>query len=286
MTAARQSLVLTLLSLTAAAALAACGSDSNDPVPPAAPTLTGVTPASGTISGGTTVTIAGTGLSGATVTFGGLAATVTASTDASVSATTPSRAAGPVDVVVTTAGGQATLAAGYAFEVPVVAACQAYCASMATTCTAGNAQYTTEAACNASCNRARTAPSLWAEGTAGTAANSLACRVTHVGLAASSGNVAVHCPHAGASGGNLCGSWCDNYCDAALAACTGTLSLHADRATCMTACAGLATTGTPTATSGNTVQCRINHLGFAAASAAAATTHCPHGSITPTGPCS
>ena len=286
MTAARQPLVLTLLSLAAAASLAACGSDSNDPAPPAVPTLTGILPNAGTISGGTAVTIAGTGLTGATVTFGGLAGTVTASSDTSISATTPSRAAGSVDVVVTTAGGQATLAGVYAFEVPVVAACQAYCATMTTTCTGGALQYATEAACNASCNRARTGPALWSEGTAGTAANSLACRVTHVGLAASSGNTAVHCPHAGASGGNLCGNWCENYCDAALAACTGARALHADKATCLTACAALPATGVPNATSGNTVQCRIYHLGVAASSEANAAVHCAHGSITPTGPCS
>ncbi|MBK9519081.1 MAG: hypothetical protein IPO09_17380 [Anaeromyxobacter sp.] len=168
---------------------------------------------------------------------------------------------------------------------PASNGCDTYCAAMATTCTAADAQYADLAACTTFCNRARTSPELWSEGTAAaTSGNSLACRTTHVGLAAA--NPAVHCKHAGASGGNVCGGWCETYCDAALAACTGGLALHADKATCLTACAGLATTGTPTATSGNTVQCRINHLGFAAASAANATIHCPHGSVTPTGPCS
>lgn len=272
------------LALTAALTLAACGSDSDDPAP--APTLTGLVPVTGSTAGGTTVTITGTGLAGATVTFGGTAATVTASTATTVTATTPAHAAGAVDVVATNAGLSATLAGAFTYEAPAPSLCQAYCTLMATTCTAGNAMYASEAACVTFCDRARAAPELWSAGTAGTAGNSLACRTTHVGLAASTGNVAVHCPHAGAAGGNLCGSWCDNYCDAALAACTGGLALHADKPTCMTACAGLATTGTPTATAGDTVQCRINHLGFAAASAANATVHCPHGSITPTGPCS
>lgn len=163
--------------------------------------------------------------------------------------------------------------------------CAGYCAAMTSTCTAADAQFASAEACTAYCTRARTAPELWSAGTAGaTSGNSLACRTTHVGLAPS--NPAVHCPHAGASGGNVCGGWCENYCDLALAACTGANQLFADRATCLTGCAGLATTGAPNATAGDTVQCRIYHLGVASSSAANAVTHCPHGSVTPTGPCS
>lgn len=165
------------------------------------------------------------------------------------------------------------------------AACAGYCASVTASCSAANAQYASEAACNTYCARARTAPEFWSEGTAGaTGGNAVACRTTHAGLATS--NAALHCPHAGPSGGNACGDWCENYCDLALAACTGANQLFADRATCLTQCATLPATGVPNATSGNTVQCRIYHLGVASSSAANATVHCPHGSVTPTGPCS
>ena len=56
-----------------------------------APTVTGVSPTSGSTAGGTAVTIAGTGfLSGATVSFGGTAATgVNVVSGSSITATTP-----------------------------------------------------------------------------------------------------------------------------------------------------------------------------------------------------
>ncbi len=83
---------------------------------PATPTLTGLSPDSGTIAGGMTVTISGTNLSGATsVTFGGVAATITGNTATSITVTTPPHAAGLVDVVVTTPGGTATLQAAYIY---------------------------------------------------------------------------------------------------------------------------------------------------------------------------
>lgn len=75
---------------------------------PAAPTVSGISPASGSTSGGTHVTIAGTGFTaGATVSFGGTAATgVTVASATSITATTPARTAGSVDLVVTNTDGQ------------------------------------------------------------------------------------------------------------------------------------------------------------------------------------
>lgn len=167
--------------------------------------------------------------------------------------------------------------------------CAAYCTALTTNCTAANAQFTDEATCNTYCTRARTTPEFWSVGTEGsTSGNTLACRTYHGG-APSATTPALHCQHAGPSGGDLCGDWCENYCDLALAACTGTLQLFADKPTCRTACATIASVpSTPNATSGNSVQCRINHLGRASASAAAATTHCPHALVTPAAgtPCS
>jgi hypothetical protein len=166
-----------------------------------------------------------------------------------------------------------------------VQACATYCTSLTGTCTTTNAQFATADACNAYCVRARSTPEIWSAGTDGASSgDTLACRVTHAGLAVSS--PAVHCKHAGPSGGNVCGSWCESYCDLALSACTGGLQLYADRAACQTACAAIPATGAANDTSGNTVQCRIYHLGVAASSAANATVHCPHGNATPTGPCS
>jgi hypothetical protein len=73
----------------------------------AAPTVTSVSPTSGTAAGGDTVTVNGTNLSNATgVDFGGTAATnLSNNTGTSIQVHSPSHAVGTVDVHVTTAGG-------------------------------------------------------------------------------------------------------------------------------------------------------------------------------------
>jgi len=82
-------------------------------------TIGSVKPNSGSISGGTPVTITGTGFAkGATVTFGGTSATnvVVASNGKSITAKTPVHAAGPVDVTVTNLdSGTATIKSGYTY---------------------------------------------------------------------------------------------------------------------------------------------------------------------------
>ena len=72
----------------------------------AAPAVSGIAPAAGPIAGGTTVTITGTNLLGASaVDFGTTAATIVTDTGTQLIVTDPMRAAGTVDVTVTTAGG-------------------------------------------------------------------------------------------------------------------------------------------------------------------------------------
>jgi hypothetical protein len=75
------------------------------------PTLTGVAPSEGPASGGTAVTLTGSGFTQATqVTFGGTTAVVLTVNPAGtvLTAATPSHAAAPVDVTVTVSGGSAT----------------------------------------------------------------------------------------------------------------------------------------------------------------------------------
>jgi hypothetical protein len=78
---------------------------------PAPPLVVLVTPPTGSVAGGTAVTITGTGFTGATaVSFDGTAATTfTVDSDTSISATTPAHALGPVAVSVTTPGGTSTI---------------------------------------------------------------------------------------------------------------------------------------------------------------------------------
>ncbi len=83
-----------------------------------APTVSSVNPTSGPTTGGTSVTITGSNfVSGATVTFGGTTATgVSVGSASSITCTTPSHAAGAVDVVVTNLDAQTgTLPSGFTY---------------------------------------------------------------------------------------------------------------------------------------------------------------------------
>ncbi len=74
------------------------------------PTVTGVSPSSGSTAGGTTVTITGTNLAGATaVKFGTKAGTVTADSASSITVTNPTGSVGNVDVTVTTSNGTSAI---------------------------------------------------------------------------------------------------------------------------------------------------------------------------------
>jgi len=98
--------------------LPASGGGTPSPQPP---TLTSVSPNSGSTAGGTSVTISGTNFSsGATVRFDTTAATnVNVVSSTSITANTPSHAAGPVNVVVTNANGQsATLTSAFTYIAP------------------------------------------------------------------------------------------------------------------------------------------------------------------------
>ena len=89
--------------------------------PAPAPTVSALTPSSGPTTGGTSVTLHGTGfVSGVTVTFDGKAATqVTFGSSTSITATPPAHAAGAVAVVVTNPDAQkATLAGGFTYLAP------------------------------------------------------------------------------------------------------------------------------------------------------------------------
>jgi hypothetical protein len=98
----------------------ACGAPPTGPGPvPQGPTISSIAPNSGPTSGGTAVTIRGSGFAaGTTITIGGRPATDVSVTGADiVTAKTPdSSVAGAVDVVVTVSGRTAAMMAGFRYE--------------------------------------------------------------------------------------------------------------------------------------------------------------------------
>jgi hypothetical protein len=103
---------------------ATSGSDQFTYLGTPAPTVTGLSPNTGTTAGGASVTITGTNFTGATgVTFGGVpAASYTVNSSTSITATAPPEAAGTVDVTVTTPSGTSATGSADQFTVTNAAA--------------------------------------------------------------------------------------------------------------------------------------------------------------------
>ena len=150
--------------------------------------------------------------------------------------------------------------------------CAAYCAKIQMNCApstdgGSNAQYAAVSDCTNQCATA----AAWPAGMTGdTSGNTIGCRLYHAGAAAA--DPVLHCPHAGPTGGNVCGSWCDNYCQLMAKNCTGANAVYA-ASDCMTKCMTIPTTGKPNDAAGNTIQCRLYHLSVAASDPG---THCVH----------
>jgi hypothetical protein len=162
------------------------------------------------------------------------------------------------------------------------AACGAYCDAVQGACVAGadggaQPQYMSRNDCVDYCGNVAAWP-------AGASGNTIGCRLAQATAASAGSDVAAHCAAAGPSGDDVCGSWCDNYCQLMLKNCTGGNAIY-DAATCMAKCATMPATGKPGDVTGNTVQCRIYHMGVAFHDPV---THCPHGRTladNPSGPC-
>ena len=107
----------------------------------APPTISSVSPATGSTAGGTAITITGTSLTGATsVTVGGVAATsVVVVSSTSVTAVTPAGTAGAKSVALTTPGGTATAPNAFTFVVPYTVIEQNVDAAVVTDITLRNA---------------------------------------------------------------------------------------------------------------------------------------------------
>ena len=154
--------------------------------------------------------------------------------------------------------------------------CANYCAAFEAACTnAATDEFASSAACESYCTT-NAIPMGNPEDSSG---NTIGCRTTHAGLAP--GNQTVHCPHAGQTGGNVCGTWCENYCHLAATRCTGgnQITFAVD---CMTDCSAMTVgAGAPLAEADtDTVQCRIQQL------AVVPTANCAAAAPTDTSVCS
>jgi len=103
--------------------------------------------------------------------------------------------------------------------------------------------------------------------------NTLGCREQYALLALEE-DAATNCTYASPSGGGKCGTWCENYCQLAMANCTGGSQIYNSEQECLSTCSTLDATGDAGDTSGDTLQCRITYAGKAGAWGANKVTNC------------
>jgi hypothetical protein len=103
--------------------------------------------------------------------------------------------------------------------------------------------------------------------------NSIACRTSHAILAAE--DAALHCPHAGPSGGDLCGGACESFCTLAVVLCTDQHEVWPNVEACAGDCVQFPSDPPYDATvlSGDSYACRLAHLTLAALQPEV---HCDH----------
>ena len=136
--------------------------------------------------------------------------------------------------------------------------CDEYCGKIMSVCAGDIAQYSDERTCILQC-----LDHLTAAGTVDDYSdNTIGCRIVHTGNAERS-DPEVHCYHAGLSGGNICGTWCDNYCSLSASVCAGGDALYGSQEECLGACQSFSDVTQYGEFEGDTVQCRLEQLRLA-----------------------
>lgn len=163
--------------------------------------------------------------------------------------------------------------------------CASYCTEVMDACRGENAPYLDREDCRAHCE----VYAGWDAGERGRfTVNTIGCRIEHALLALAEGPE-LHCPHAGPTGGGLCGSWCDNYCTLEERNCREQgHQIYPSLEACATACIAIHDAGMPATrdNTGDSLQCRINHLLFAGHNPPSSSRdHCPHANPVATPPC-
>jgi hypothetical protein len=156
--------------------------------------------------------------------------------------------------------------------------CERYCKTVAENCTDLNQQWATgdvpdavtdedgriecDAYCRANWLAPTAGPEVGAElGSKARGTDAIGCRQHYAESASESATDQVLlCPRAGGTGGNLCGTWCENYCHLTAMNCP---SLFATFELCLEQCAPVSTTGSPGDVVGDSIQCRTYYAGLA-----------------------
>jgi hypothetical protein len=147
------------------------------------------------------------------------------------------------------------------------AACSDYCTLIRDHCEGDLVQYSGTLDCERSC----LAMQLGDPGAM--TGNTVGCRTTHAILAAR--DPIVHCPHAGPSGGDLCGGACESFCSLAVKLCIDEHQVWSNVEECAGDCVQFPTDPPYAATvqSGDSYACRLAHLTLAALQPEV---HCEH----------
>jgi hypothetical protein len=99
----------------------------------------------------------------------------------------------------------------------------------------------------------------------------------------STGGISLMLWMAACSGGGDASATCENYCDQSLATCTAGNAQYSNQTECLDECAKFSTQGADGDEKGDTLQCRMYHLGVAAM--VEPMLHCPHSGPTGAGVC-
>ena len=160
--------------------------------------------------------------------------------------------------------------------------CNYYCTTDIAVCTGTNNQYKDNATCLSMCQNGIPNDA----GAGATSGDSLACRMYHLSVAATStANAAIHCPHTGPYGYGMCGSLCDDFCqqyftsDCKTDTDAGYKTADACRAYCNQANGADAAAGNPgtdPGASGSSMLCREYHLENAIQAGGTGGGHCDH----------
>jgi len=159
--------------------------------------------------------------------------------------------------------------------------CTNYCQNINLLCNGTNTQFYGPSDCALIC------PTYPLNATTDVYNNSYECRLYHLNNVINGMSPVIHCPHAGPTGGLLCGTACNYYCDFHLQTCTGANQYFSNKADCLAECMAYPDSANPTnlydiVGSGDSWDCRAYHLNVAASNVGkdsnAVAAHCAHSS--------